>query len=175
MTQKSSMLVIIAALAAVGGLVAPTGQSQRLRIEPRRHSTYPAAYLVYTFDVRDFLSSGTTRGPSRMYYLVPVDPSERMTALLLSHDQLFDHYRIRPAQLGDVPTRMPRNLFSKHDPRPAPFSQRGPGTATGVEKGQNESQPSISGAVRGVSALNLITRPAAEAAGVDARQPLLIG
>ena len=105
MTTKSSLIVILAGVVLLGGFMAPTSRSEPERLEPRRHSPFPPAYLTYTFKLTDYIGQEAI-GADRMYYLMPDKPGRR-GMMLLSYRELLDHYRVGTAQLNRAPTRMP--------------------------------------------------------------------
>jgi len=113
MTRRHTLIVVMAGLATMGALLAPTGRSTAPEtIEPRRNTSYPPAHLAYSFTVEDYLHPDGTRGTQRLYYLIPTEESGH-GPMLISYDGLLEHYRIDPAQLNRVPNRMPIRWLAK--------------------------------------------------------------
>jgi hypothetical protein len=85
------------------GALTPMGHAKSIEIKPRRHSNYPPAYLIGITHHKEYLKPDGAVGSTRLFLLL-AKPADR-DRMLLTRDQLLDHYRIRPSQLNQVPTR----------------------------------------------------------------------
>lgn len=112
------MMALALALLTTVGLRGVSGEAKPVRVEPRRHSGYWPAYIVYSFKQYQYASRAGERGSVRMYYMLPTldaeYPGNGNGNRMFTYRELLDRYRVSPEQFNRIPKRVPEPWLDEH-------------------------------------------------------------